>query len=99
MNFEKWQALGNDYVIVEGEHLDPPLNPPRVRRLCDRHTGIGAVTGDISSSRGKNLGGSSARGFRGGTAGGPQKDAGKTWGPVAVGVLQFLAPGSVQFWG
>ncbi len=42
MDFEKWQALGNDYVIVEGEHLDPPLNPARVRRLCDRHTGIGA---------------------------------------------------------
>ena len=28
-----------------------------------------------------------------------QKDAGKTWGPVAVGVLQFLALGAVQFWG
>lgn len=42
MRFEKWQALGNDYVIVEGERLDPPLTPERVRRLCDRHVGIGA---------------------------------------------------------
>jgi len=42
MDFEKWQALGNDYVIVEGERLDPPLTPARVRCLCDRHTGIGA---------------------------------------------------------
>jgi len=42
MDFEKWQALGNDYVIVEGERLDPPLTPARVRRLCDRHTGLGA---------------------------------------------------------
>jgi len=42
MDFEKWQALGNDYLIVEGERLDPPLSPARVRLLCDRHTGIGA---------------------------------------------------------
>jgi len=42
MRFEKWQALGNDYVIVEGEGLEPALTPARVRLLCDRHTGIGA---------------------------------------------------------
>ena len=42
MRFEKWQALGNDYVIVEKERLPVPLTAERVRRLCDRHTGIGA---------------------------------------------------------
>lgn len=42
MRFEKWQALGNDYVIVEREHLPFPLTPERVRRLCDRHTGLGS---------------------------------------------------------
>jgi diaminopimelate epimerase len=42
MRFEKWQALGNDYVIVEGATLDPPLTPARVRLLCDRHKGVGA---------------------------------------------------------
>lgn len=42
MRFEKWQALGNDYVIVERAHLPAPLTPARVRLLCDRHTGIGA---------------------------------------------------------
>lgn len=42
MDFEKWQALGNDYVIVEGTRLELPLTPARVRRLCDRHTGLGA---------------------------------------------------------
>jgi diaminopimelate epimerase len=42
MRFEKWQALGNDYVIVEGAALPFPLSAARVRRLCDRHTGIGA---------------------------------------------------------
>jgi diaminopimelate epimerase len=42
MRFEKWQALGNDYVIVEGAGLPEPLTPERIRALCDRHTGIGA---------------------------------------------------------
>ncbi len=42
MRFEKWQALGNDYVIVEAAALPGPLGPEAVRALCDRHTGIGA---------------------------------------------------------
>ncbi len=42
MRFEKWQALGNDYVIVEHQHLPAPLTPGRVRRLCDPHFGVGA---------------------------------------------------------
>lgn len=42
MRFEKWQALGNDYVIVERDALPWALDAARVRRLCDRHTGIGA---------------------------------------------------------
>jgi diaminopimelate epimerase len=42
MRFEKWQALGNDYVIVEAAALPFELTPARVALLCDRHTGIGA---------------------------------------------------------
>ena len=42
MRFEKWQALGNDYVIVEADGLPWKLTAERVRRLCDRHLGIGA---------------------------------------------------------
>jgi diaminopimelate epimerase len=42
VRFEKWQALGNDYVIVEAADLPGPLRPPVVRALCERHTGIGA---------------------------------------------------------
>ncbi len=38
MRFEKWQALGNDYLIVEAAGV----GPEQVRRLCDRHLGIGA---------------------------------------------------------
>ena len=42
MRFEKWQALGNDYLIVERANLPAPLTATTVERLCDRHTGVGA---------------------------------------------------------
>src|SRR5436305_3721053 len=42
MRFEKWQALGNDYVIVEERELPFELTAERVRRLCAPHTGIGS---------------------------------------------------------
>ncbi|HEV2820956.1 MAG TPA: diaminopimelate epimerase [Solirubrobacteraceae bacterium] len=42
MRLEKWQALGNDYLIAERAALPHPLTPARVRRLCDRHVGLGA---------------------------------------------------------
>ena len=42
MRFEKWQALGNDYAIVEQRELPFELTPERVRALCNRHTGIGS---------------------------------------------------------
>ena len=40
--FEKWNALGNDYVIVEASKLPFDLTAERVRRLCAHHSGIGA---------------------------------------------------------
>lgn len=42
MEFEKWQALGNDYVIVEAAALPFALTAARVRALCAAHTGLGA---------------------------------------------------------
>jgi diaminopimelate epimerase len=42
MKFEKWQALGNDYVILEAAALPFALTPEAIRLLCDRHSGIGA---------------------------------------------------------
>src|SRR4051794_29148314 len=42
MRFEKWQALSNDYVIVEASELPGEPSPELVAALCDRHTGIGA---------------------------------------------------------
>ena len=42
MRFEKWQALGNDYLIVEAAALPWELTEARVRRLCDPHFGPGS---------------------------------------------------------
>jgi diaminopimelate epimerase len=42
MRFEKWQALGNDYLIVEAAALPWEPTPERVRRLCDPHFGVGS---------------------------------------------------------
>jgi len=40
MRFEKWQALGNDYMIVERDELSFELTPARVRRICEAHFGV-----------------------------------------------------------
>ncbi|HWF55958.1 MAG TPA: diaminopimelate epimerase [Solirubrobacteraceae bacterium] len=40
MDFEKWQALGNDYVIVEEAALPFELTPARIRKLCAGHFGV-----------------------------------------------------------
>ena len=42
MRFEKWQALGNDYVIVEERELPFELTSARARVLCAPHTGVGS---------------------------------------------------------
>jgi diaminopimelate epimerase len=42
MRFEKWQALGNDYLILEHDAIPFALTPARARLLCARHTGIGS---------------------------------------------------------
>jgi diaminopimelate epimerase len=40
VRFEKWQALGNDYVIVERDELPFELTPGRIRRLCNGPFGV-----------------------------------------------------------
>jgi diaminopimelate epimerase len=42
MKLSKWQALGNDYLLVERAELTQPLTPDRVRHLCDYHYGVGS---------------------------------------------------------
>jgi diaminopimelate epimerase len=40
VNFEKWHALGNDYLIVERDALPFELTEARIRKLCEPHTGV-----------------------------------------------------------
>ena len=42
MRFEKWQALGNDYAIVEAAALPWEPTPERIKRICDPHFGVGS---------------------------------------------------------
>src|SRR5437868_13585733 len=42
LKFEKWQALGNDYLIVERSDVPFELAPARIRRLCEPHMGVGS---------------------------------------------------------
>lgn len=41
MKFEKWQALGNDYLIIDEEELPFAPAPEVIHTLCDRHFGPG----------------------------------------------------------
>jgi diaminopimelate epimerase len=60
VEFEKWQALGNDYLIIEQERLPFELTPARIRRLCAPHTGVGC-DGILLLSRPDASSGSAAR--------------------------------------
>ena len=40
--FHKYQALGNDMIVVDPAHFPREVNPALIRLLCDRHFGIGA---------------------------------------------------------
>jgi diaminopimelate epimerase len=39
LGFQKWQALGNDYIIVEEADLPFELTAARVRKMCEPHFG------------------------------------------------------------
>lgn len=42
MRFAKWQALGNDYIVLEARELPFELTPERVRAICAPHLGVGS---------------------------------------------------------
>lgn len=42
MRFEKWQALGNDYIVLEQGELELELTPKRIRAICAAHFGCHA---------------------------------------------------------
>ena len=39
MRFAKWQALGNDYVVLEADDVPFELTPERIRAICAPHFG------------------------------------------------------------
>jgi len=53
VKFEKWQALGNDYLILEAERLPWELTASRIEWLCDQHFGVGS-DGVLLLSRSEN---------------------------------------------
>jgi diaminopimelate epimerase len=40
MRFAKWQALGNDYIVLEADDVPFELTPERIRAICAPHTGM-----------------------------------------------------------
>ncbi len=42
VQFFKYQAMGNDMVVIDPVHFDWPLTPDKIRLICDRHFGLGA---------------------------------------------------------
>ncbi|MEB3223816.1 MAG: diaminopimelate epimerase [Candidatus Sericytochromatia bacterium] len=43
LHFEKYEGTGNDFVVVDAEHVPTGLDWHRLApRLCDRHRGVGA---------------------------------------------------------
>ena len=42
MQFFKYQALGNDMVVIDPAKFDLELTPTRIQLICDRHVGVGA---------------------------------------------------------
>lgn len=42
ISFAKYHALGNDYLVLDPAPVPHPLPPERIRRLCDRHYGVGS---------------------------------------------------------
>ncbi|KAA0274333.1 MAG: diaminopimelate epimerase [Acidobacteria bacterium] len=42
MRFAKWQALGNDYIVLEADGVPFELTGERVRALCEPHLGVGS---------------------------------------------------------
>ena len=40
--FVRSHGLGNDYLVVDGSAFGSPLTEENIRRICDRHSGVGS---------------------------------------------------------
>ncbi|MGH9520703.1 MAG: diaminopimelate epimerase [Terriglobales bacterium] len=55
IRFVKAEANGNDFLIVDQEHVPPLRRAELARRLCDRHRGIGADGVEFVRAAGDHL--------------------------------------------
>jgi diaminopimelate epimerase len=42
VRFSKYQALGNDYIVIDAADVAANLTPRRIRHICHRHFGVGS---------------------------------------------------------
>lgn len=42
LRFTKMEGIGNDYIYMDGIHQDVPMNPEFIKKISDRHFGIGS---------------------------------------------------------
>jgi len=41
-DFHKYQALGNDYIVIDPAVYVTPMTPERIKLICDRNKGVGS---------------------------------------------------------
>ncbi|MDU2065219.1 MAG: diaminopimelate epimerase [Sporomusaceae bacterium] len=41
-DFYKYEALGNDYIVIDPQQISLELTPQRIQKICDRHFGVGS---------------------------------------------------------
>lgn len=56
--YYKYHALGNDYIVMNPAEIPFRLTPARIRRICDRHFGVGSdgiLLGPLGGDGGPDL--------------------------------------------
>ena len=56
--YYKYHALGNDYIVMNPAEIPFRLTPERIRRICDRHFGMGSdgiLLGPLDEDNGPDL--------------------------------------------
>jgi diaminopimelate epimerase len=54
LEFSKYHALGNDYIVIDPKHLGSPLTTEQIKTICHRNFGVGSdgiLLGPLPSSR------------------------------------------------
>ena len=56
LDFSKYHALGNDYIVIDPKDLDSPLTTDQIRIICHRNFGVGSdgiLLGPLPSPKAK----------------------------------------------